>query len=123
MRSLFVFSCLFACLHSAFCSENIPSSFEATAEDGAKISVLTKDYSHANFELIGSGFEPNESVCFVSTSCDEITGHPISIDEQGNFPIMFLLPAVIGWSEGTCDVFLFRKSGQIHISFPWSMEN
>lgn len=122
MRFLFIVSCLLAHLHGADCSKSISSSFDGVAKDGAKASVLVKNFDCAIFELIGNGFKPNESLCFVSNSYDEVLTSCLTAEENGELPIMMITPAVIGKSSGSCRISLLRKDGPIHIKFPWSIK-
>ncbi len=96
---------------------------EVVAKDGAKVNIKVTSFEDALFELNGEGFEPCESLSFISSSYDEVLYYcPISADKNGRLLPIGHCPAVKGKSKGVCHIYILRNKGSIHVQLPWATE-
>lgn len=92
---------------------------EVTAKNGAKVSVSIDSLEHSIFRLNGTGFQPYETVNFISNSNNEVLHYSLTADDKGNLLPIQLSPAVIGKSGGICNIHLLRREDSIHVKLPW----
>lgn len=124
---LFGFSCssfkcpeteIFSQTNGGKCGEKITIN-EVIAKDGAKVILNVDSFEYSIFQINGEGFEPYESMSFISNSCHETLYTPIKADKSGKILPMGVLPAVIGETGGVCHINILREKNSIHLKFPW----
>lgn len=95
---------------------------EATAKDGATVSITVTSFEYSLFEMIGKNFKAYESLSVISNSCNEVLYYTIQADKNGKISNVGLAPAVLGESGGICHMDIIRENGSIHIKLPWGTE-
>lgn len=96
----------------------LQNTLKVSDKNGHTLKVEAIDNSGKLFNILLSGFQPNESVEFESQSCNEYMRNTITMDGEGKI-VMGYAPAVIGKNEGPFCISFTNENTQLSIKHYW----